>query len=279
MKPLILAVLAVLSAPLLPAQDIRPAPASIGDSLVEIGSRTSVFSTYLLILCRADGTYQQIVSEGVTNSSIGNQTNVPSSGTYTYSTSPGPTGLEGTITFAGAPIYATVVFGGGSGGSDIHYVNVYPRVALTGAVNVSNNSWVTAAHPTTPGFVIQGSNPRWVLIRGDGPSLSQFGVPNPVGIPLMTLSGTLGNSVNITIVNNGMGGTVSQTVNPWSSDPNLVVGFRTVFSLAGAFQFQNGSSDCAGLVLLAPGVYTIQGTTAGADGELLTEVYVLPYGN
>ncbi len=279
MKPLILTVVAILAAPLLSAQDARPAPASIGDSLVEISSRASVFSTYLLILCRADGTYQEIVSEGVTNSVIGNQTNAPTSGTYTYSTSPGPTGAEGAITFSAAPPYSVISFGGGSGGIDSATVNVYPRNALTGAVNVSNNSWVTAAHPTTPGFVIQGSNPRWVLIRGDGPSLAQFGVPSPVAIPLMTLSGALGKSVNITIVTDGMGETLSQTVNSWSSDPNLAAGFRTIFSVAGAFQFQNGSTDCAGLVLLAPGAYTIQGTTAGADGELLTEIYVLPYGN
>lgn len=85
--------------------------------------------------------------------------------------------------------------------------------------------------------------------------------------------------MNITTVTNGMGQTVSQTVNSWSNDPNLAVGLRTIFSVAGAFQFQNGSSDCAGLVLLAPGAYTIQGTTSGADGEMLTEVYVLPYGS
>jgi hypothetical protein len=279
MKSLFLAASAIALMPLLSAQDLRPAPASIGDSLVEISSHASVFSNYLLILCRADGTYQQIVSEGVTNSVIGNQTNAPTSGTYTYSTSPGPTGPEGTITFSVAPVYGTISFGGGSGGIDSPTVNIYPRNALTGAVNVSNNSWVTAAHPTTAGFVIQGSNPRWVLIRGDGPSLAQFAVPSPVSVPLMTLSGTMGSSVNITTVTNAMGVTVSQTVNPWSSDANLAAGLRTIFSISGAFQFPNGSSDCAGLALLSPGAYTIQGATAGADGQLLTEVFVLPYGN
>jgi hypothetical protein len=290
MRPFFLTALALLSAPLLSAQDNRPAPASIADSLVEIGTQSStVFQNYLLVLCRADGTYQQIISEGVTNTTIGLQTNVPASGTYTYSMIAGPTGPEGVITFSGASIYGTVTYGGGGGGINSPAVNIYPRNALTGAVNVSNNSWVTSSHATTTGFVIQGSNPRWVLVRGDGPSLSQFGVPSPVAVPQLGLYGAFGNyanygvlagTVNITRVRDAAtGATVSLTMNPWSSDPNLAAGLQALFSLSGAFQFPSGSSDCAGLVLLPPGAYTIQGSTAGADGALLTEVYVLPYGN
>jgi hypothetical protein len=272
------------------AQQGQSAPASIADSLVVISSEVSVFSTYDLILCRADGTFQQIVSEGLTNSVVGNQTDAPNSGTYTYVTSLGPTGLQGTITFSVARPndYHTVTFGGGSEAINGPSVTVYSRIALTGAVNVSNNSWVSAGHPTTPGFVIQGNNPRWVLIRGDGPSLSQFGVAGPVAAPLMTFAGAIvatpvegpaSSSINVETVVNASGVTVSQTILPWGADPNLVIGFQTIFSLVGAFQFQSGSTDCSALVLLAPGAYTIQGSSPGADGELLTEVYVLPYGS
>jgi hypothetical protein len=286
MKSLYLTALATMLAPLVSAQDLRPAPASIGDSLFEYSSRTSVFLTYMLYLCRADGTYQQIVYESVDNGVI--QTKAPTSGTYTYSTSPGPAGPMGTITFSAPSLPYPISFGGGSGGVDSPTINVYPRNALTGAVNVSNNSWITAARPTAPGFVIQGSNPRWVLIRGDGPSLSEFGVQGPVAVPLLALYGAEGNNptgltggsfVNMTIVRDATGVPVSQAVNSWSSDPNLAAGLQTIFSLVGAFQFPSGSNDCAGLELLYPGAYTIQGTTAGADGELLTEVFVLAYGN
>jgi hypothetical protein len=283
MKSVYLTALAIVLVPFASAQDQRPAPASIGDSLVEYKSRPSVFQAYMLYLCRADGTYQQIVNESDSNGVI--QTTAPTSGTYTYSTSPGPTGPMGTITFSVPSLPLRISFGGGSGGVDSPVINIYPRNTLTGAVNVSNNSWVTAAHPTTPGFVIQGSNPRWVLIRGDGPSLSQFGVASPVAVPLMNLSGAMepfgmpGGGLNITSVINSTEGTVSQTVKPWSSDPNIVVGLQAIFSISGAFQFPSGSVDCAGLELLGPGAYTVQGATAGADGELLTEVFVLPYGN
>ncbi len=288
MRSVALTLVAVLAAPLLSAQDFRPAPASIADSFVEISSRASVFSNYHLILLRADGTFQEIANSGVINSSIGFQTSPTAQGTYTYSTSPGPTGTEGLITFSTAlityrstPDLIAIAFGGGSGGIDSPTVNVYPRLAVTGAVNVSNNSWISAAHPTTPGFVIQGTNPRWVLIRGDGPSLAQFGVPSPVSNPLMAFSGTVERSVNLsTDAQNDVDSVMpaTSTVSPWASDPNLTEGFKAIFSVMGAFSFPDGSSDCAALVLLEPGAYTLQGKTSGADGELLTEVYVLPYG-
>lgn len=282
MKSAITLLLALLTAPLVSGQDSRPAPSGVADSLVEISSRVSVFFNYELILLRADGTYQEIVSDGVSNTVIGFQTFPPSSGTYTYSTSQGPTGLEGMISFSDTATLGSIAFGGGSGGVDSPLVNVYPRLAVTGAVNVSNNSWIEPAHPSTPGFVIQGTSPRWVLIRGDGPSLAQFGVENPVAAPTLTFAGAAARSVNLStdsqILNNA-GPLPSQTVLPWSSDPNRAAGLQAIFSAAGAFQFQQGSPDCAALVLLAPGAYTVQAATAGAAGELLTEVYVLPYGN
>jgi hypothetical protein len=55
--------------------------------------------------------------------------------------------------------------------------------------------------------------------------------------------------------------------------------FRADGSLAGAFALPEGSADCVGLVFLPPGAYVAQGTAAGADGEILTEVYILPFGS
>jgi hypothetical protein len=93
----------------------------------------------------------------------------------------------------------------------------------------------------------------------------------------MTLSAGSYLEVNVQNVYTTTSGT--GIVNPWTSDPNLVAGLQAVFTLVGAFQFTSGSSDCAGLLLLEPGAYTVQGTTSSsAGGQLLTEVYVLPYG-
>jgi hypothetical protein len=130
-----------------------------------------------------------------------------------------------------------------------------------------------------PGFVIEGGSPRWVLIRGAGPSLAQFSVPSPVMDPSMTLSGSIIFGINVQTVTTGNGATVTNTVNSWTSDPNLVAGLQAVFSLVGAFQFTSGSNDCAALVLLGPGAYTVQASTSSTGGQFLTEVYVLPYGS
>jgi hypothetical protein len=273
------AVLAALAAPSASAQS---APLSIADSLIEIRSAVSVFVTYRLTLFRADGTYQDIVSEGNPNQSIGIQTFAPASGTYTYTTIPYAPGYQGTIIFTSGPAQETITIGYGAFFSEGYpSVAIYPHAALTGAVNVSNNSWISAAHPTLPGFVIQGDNPRWVLIRGDGPSLAQFGVPSPLANPVVSLSSATASfsSINVQFVLDASGSPVSETFRPWGSDPNVAPGLQAIFSLAGAFQFPAGSTDCAGLVLLPPGAYVLQGSTPGADGQLLTEVYVLPYGN
>jgi len=49
------------------------------------------------------------------------------------------------------------------------------------------------------GFIITGSAPKQVLLRGIGPSLAQFGVPNALADPVLELHGPVGFT---TIVNN-----------------------------------------------------------------------------
>jgi len=48
------------------------------------------------------------------------------------------------------------------------------------------------------GFIITGTEPKQVLLRGIGPSLSQFGVPNPLADPVLELHGPPG---FVTIIN------------------------------------------------------------------------------
>jgi hypothetical protein len=282
-KTLILAILAISAGAGLSAQY---APQSIADSLVSIHGRVSVFWSYELILFRADGTYQVIISQGYSDSETGVQTYPPANGTYTYTATPAGSGFNGTITFtSGNSGYSSVRFGSGGSFEYPTIVTVYPPVAFTGAVNVSNNSWVSSTHPALSGFVIEGSSPRWVLIRGDGPSLSQFGVASPASNPTITVSSAQPNtysiylSVNLQGVSTETQAPSTSPVNSWSSDPNLVPGFQAIFSLAGAFQYPSASADCAALVLLQPGAYLVNSSSNGPAGEVLTEVYVLPYGD
>jgi hypothetical protein len=287
MRSTIFTILALLFAPVLSAQ---VASAPIVDSIVSITFTGGSNYSNETVLFRADGTYQDL---SLTShfSGEGTPTSPPMSGTYTYNVSigvgwEGPqtvgtiTWMNGTTPRSPLTLWFVSSTSGQPGASASGYLSefeVYPRISITGAANVSNNSWISAAHPTVPGFVIEGSSPRWVLIRGAGPSLVQFGVQNPVANPILSVSFGFSFGINLQpVYSNGV--ETGQILNSWTSDPNLAPGLSAVFSLVGAFQFTSGSSDCAGLFLLDPGAYIVQGSTSGAEGQLLTEVYVLPYG-
>ncbi len=286
---LIIAMLANCSGPLLIAQD---APQSIAGALVLTTGGVSVFRGAELTLFRPDGTFQVIFSQNYYNQAVGLQTAPSGGGTYTYTTTPVGSGFVGTV--AMTTTSGPAMNGFEIGSPDPAPFDPYPTVttvylpnALTGAANVSNNSWVSPGHPAISGFVIEGTVPRWVLVRGDGPSLAQFDVPNPVSNPAITVSqvssdvhlwGALENT-NLQVPANQSQPSGATTVNPWSSDPNLAPGFQAIFGLAGAFQFPSGSADCATLMLLSPGAYLVTASTNAAAGEILTEVYVLPYGD
>jgi hypothetical protein len=245
------------------------APSSIADAIVSISifNVPFYFTNTEVALLRADGTFQDILYE--TSFGGAPTTLPPRNGTYTYapSTSQDNQGVL-TLTTASSQYNFTLVFStptaGTVNGDGFDPFTIYPRTAVTGAENVSNNSWVTTTHPSVSGFVIEGSSPRWVLVRGAGPSLAQFGVANPVAVPQLTVYS---------------GANAIQEPSAWSSDPNLVPGFEAIFALEGAFQFASGSTDCAGLYLLNPGAYTATASSSGSDGSLLTEIYVLPYGS
>jgi PKD repeat protein len=127
-------------------------------------------------------------------------------------------------------------------------VNVSARMEVTGGDGV-----------LIGGLVIGGNAPKVVLIRGDGPSLTQFGVPGVLGDPQITIySGT-------TVIASNAG---------WSSNAATAAQISAVGASVGAFPLVNGSKDSALLINLQPGAYTVQVTSvSGATGVALIEVY------
>jgi hypothetical protein len=106
------------------------------------------------------------------------------------------------------------------------------------------------------GFVIGGSGSKAVLLRGDGPSLAQFGVPGVLPDPVLGLF----NSSGAEIASNSM----------WGGSASL----SGIFSLVGAFALPAGSKDAALYQPLAVGAYTAQiSSTSGDTGVALVEVY------
>jgi hypothetical protein len=141
--------------------------------------------------------------------------------------------------------------------------DVEPLTAPVRLINVSTRGFAGAgAEVLTPGFYIGGNAPKLVLIRVVGPGLTQFGVPDVLLDPQLTVF-PQGQSFSIASNNDwGDGGQFDAMAN--------------AFAAAGAFELPAGSKDAALIVRLPPGGYTAQASGSGnSTGTALVEVYDL----
>jgi hypothetical protein len=125
--------------------------------------------------------------------------------------------------------------------------------------NVSTRGYVSSTQTFIGGFVVEGTAPRTVLIRADGPVLSQFSVPSPLPDPVLTVYD-----------NNGK---VIATNTGWTTNtsPSAI---SSAAQQTGAFALPSSSADSALLLTLPPGAYTAQITSAkGNSGIALFEAY------
>ncbi|HEY4756957.1 MAG TPA: hypothetical protein VIH43_00250 [Chthoniobacterales bacterium] len=104
------------------------------------------------------------------------------------------------------------------------------------------------------GFIIHGGQPRTVIVRALGPTLSGYGVQQVVANPkLAVYSGSHRIAQN----------------DDWATDPRAA----SLTADYPAFE-PSDSREAALLLTLLPGAYTLQGESAtGVDGVLLLEVY------
>jgi hypothetical protein len=138
------------------------------------------------------------------------------------------------------------------------------EVSSTGTrlVNVSTRTQVgTGGNILIPGFVIGGSGTEELLVRADGPSLTQFNVTGVLAQPVLSvLSGQ-----NVVGSNTG-----------WTTGTNPSQ-ITSIGATVGAFSLASGSADSAVVVNLPAGAYTAQ--VAGVNsttGVALAEVYEVP---
>jgi hypothetical protein len=125
--------------------------------------------------------------------------------------------------------------------------------------NVSTRGYVSNSQTFIGGFVIEGTAPRTVLIRADGPVLSTFNVSDPLPDPVLT-------------VFNGSGAVVA-TNTGWGTNTSPT-SISTAALEVGAFALPSASADSALLITLQPGAYTAQVTSAkGNSGIALFEAY------
>lgn len=144
----------------------------------------------------------------------------------------------------------------GSGGTGL--AESYEIDELGALINLSIRGLVnSASDPLIAGFVVSGTQPKRVLVRGVGPTLANFGVENALSDPILNIESA--------------GQTVASNDN-WQDDDQSLI--EAANQLVGAFALDAESLDAAILITLPPGIYTA--VVTGADdtpGPALVEVY------
>ena len=133
-------------------------------------------------------------------------------------------------------------------------------VSTTRLINISTRAQVgTGGNILIPGFVVGGNGTETLLIRAVGPGLSQFGVTGVLAQPSLSVTNSAG-----TVVASNTG---------WGTNANPAQ-IASVATQVGAFSLLPGSADCATIVSLPPGAYTVQVPGIGnTTGVALAEVY------
>ncbi len=126
----------------------------------------------------------------------------------------------------------------------------------------------TGADVLTAGFVIRGTSPRRLLIRGVGPTLGNLGVTGTLADPKLEVI-RQGDTTPLATNDNW-----STPVAPATA---TAADLTAAFGSVGAFALTAGSRDAALIVTLPPGTYTAQ--VSGVNntvGIAIVEVYDLP---
>lgn len=167
-------------------------------------------------------------------------------------------------TAAGSQGYTVRIQSTDAGASGIALAEIYDPDAIGAPISLVNVSALgfsgTDENVLSPGFVIDGSGAKTMLIRVVGPSLTDFEVTGVMADPRLSLI-PAGQS-NVIAQNDNWGGTTE---------------LKEAFATTGAFQLSSdGSLDAAVLVRLPPGAYTVkpEGFAEGT-GTILVEVYAV----
>jgi hypothetical protein len=130
-------------------------------------------------------------------------------------------------------------------------------------INVATRAFVgTGEDVLIGGFVVQGPQPKRMLIRAAGPALQAFGVADALVDPILRV-----------FANGAMVAENDDWTQPVGGG-TAAAEIASVATRASAFPFPNGSTDAAVLVTLTPGAYSavVEGK-AGAAGQGLVEAY------
>ncbi len=166
-----------------------------------------------------------------------------------------------------APGAYTAVVNGANAASGIALVEIYDSARTApGLIDLAARGVVASGENQVfiAGFTLSGGNPKKLLIRAVGPTLSSLGVSGAMSDPMLQLYS---------------GSTVIASNDNWGTDPALMAMSDSTgsFPSTGAFPLAATSKDAALVTTLGPGGYTVVVSgVAGSTGVVLVEVYVLP---
>jgi hypothetical protein len=168
--------------------------------------------------------------------------------------------LEPAIVATLAPGGYTAIVGGGYEPTGVALVEVYDLdlSAVSKLTNISTRTPVnTGDEIVIGGFILgNGTMPDNIILRGIGPSLASFGVPNPLANPTLELR--------------DLNGVLIRANDNWQADPAQAA----LIGAAGLAPTDNLESGIA--ATLAPGPYTaLLSGVNGGTGVGLVEVYNL----
>lgn len=158
----------------------------------------------------------------------------------------------------------TMTVGGASGDSGSAMAEVYDMDSISATarlINISCRANVSSTSQLFAGFTVGGTGTETVLIRGVGPTLSNFGISNPLAHPVLTVYDSSQQALQ---TNEGWGGSTA---------------LANTFSTVGAFALPADSADSAILITLPAGnaTYTAEVTSGdGTSGVALIEIYEAP---
>jgi hypothetical protein len=128
--------------------------------------------------------------------------------------------------------------------------------------NIATRAFIASADDIiTAGFVIEGTGTKTVLVRGIGPALATFNVPDPLANPQLAVF---------------RGAESLYQNNDWGSADNAGA-IAAAAVQTGAFSLPADSKDAALLLTLPAGAYTVQLRGVGSGtGAALIEIYDVP---
>jgi hypothetical protein len=165
--------------------------------------------------------------------------------------------LESALIVTLPPGAYTAILRGNGAGVGVGLVEVFDLDSASASKlgNLSTRAFVrTGSNVVIAGFILGNGGDDRVVVRGLGPSLSQFGVPNPLQDPTLELR--------------DQNGTLLKSNNDWADDP-IQAGEITAAGLA-----PTDGKESAIAATLPPGLYTaiLAGSNA-TTGVGLVEVY------